>query len=168
MKVMKKFMDVNEGDNTLAAKKDMLDPTVQQIIEKHPELDAVIEKNPDIIQSLIIAAEYSGPIPHPSVLQQYNNIHDGFANRIIKMAEKDADHIREMQKAIFLAKKQEVTLGQVFAFLIGMSALICGTVAVIYDHPVTAGFIGTGGVIGLVSVFIFGRAKKQNSGKAKP
>lgn len=44
--------------------------------------------------------------------------------------------------------------------MIGLAALVCGTVAVLKGYPVTGGFIGTGGVIGLVTAFLYGRKEE--------
>jgi len=49
-----------------------------------------------------ISAEYSfsGPLPHPRLLQQYDDISPGMANRLVQMAEAEAANRREMQNKI--------------------------------------------------------------------
>ena len=79
------------------------------------------------------------------------------------MVEQDAEHIRDMQRGALSAKRLEVTLGQIFAFLIGSIALICGTVIAISGYPIPGAIIGTGGVIGLVSAFLLGRSKARHN-----
>lgn len=75
------------------------------------------------------------------------------------MAEKDSEHIRNMQRKALDAKIREVTLGQIFAFFIGVIALLCVTYISVNDQPIAGTLIGAGGVVGLVSAFIIGRAK---------
>ncbi len=50
-------------------------------------------------------------------------------------------------------------LGQVFGFLIGMTAIISGVLTAYNGSQWAGGFIGGGGVIGLVSVFVLGLKK---------
>ena len=53
-------------------------------------------------------------------------------------------------------------LGQLFALIVTLSAIGCGTYAVINGHP-TAGTILSGAtVLSLVSAFIYGRSKRGN------
>ncbi len=49
--------------------------------------------------------------------------------------------------------------GQVFGFVIGMAALIAGAFSAYHGQQIAGSFIGAGGVIGLVSVFVLGRMK---------
>ena len=48
-------------------------------------------------------------------------------------------------------------LGQVFGLIIGLTAIISGSLTAYHGSPLAGGFIGGGGVIGLVSVFVLGR-----------
>jgi len=38
--------------------------------------------------------QFSGPVPHPQILQGYDQIIPGAAERILRMAEEDAEHQR--------------------------------------------------------------------------
>ncbi len=137
---------------------------IEKILEDHPKLGDLVDDDPDVKEQLSIIIEesrFSGPIPHPDILKGYNEAQEGSADRIMTMAEKDAEHIREMQRRVLSAKKTEVILGQIFGFVIGVVALLCGTWIVISGYPIVGGIIGSGGVIGLVSAFILGRSKKE-------
>ncbi len=139
-----------------------IDPIVEQFLEDNPKLGELVSQHPEIRSTLTIeASSFSGPLPHPRILKEYNDVHEGFAERILVMAEKDADHIRKMQATALDAKKLEITMGQIFAFIIGIVALLCGTYIAVNDHPVAGTLIGTGGVIGLVSAFILGRSNSK-------
>jgi uncharacterized membrane protein len=48
-------------------------------------------------------------------------------------------------------------IGQICAFLIGITTIISGTYAAVHGAEISGALIGTGGVIGLVTVFIYGR-----------
>jgi len=56
------------------------------------------QNNPKNPQVLTKTAVYSGPIPDPSTLAGYENIHEGAAGRILTMAENEANHRHSIEK----------------------------------------------------------------------
>lgn len=50
-------------------------------------------------------------------------------------------------------------LGQIFGLIIGLAALLAGTFCAYHEQQIAGSFIGAGGVVGLVSVFVLGRMK---------
>jgi len=146
----------------------LIDQSIEKYLEDNPSIGELVKEDPELQEKLSLSIKtnhFSGPLPPPDLLKHYDEIQNGFAERIIKMAEQDAEHTRDMQRRILEAKKSEVSLGQIFGFLIGVIALICGTVAAINDQPVVGALIGSGGVLGLVSIFIYGRAKEEKETK---
>lgn len=109
-----------------------------------------------------VKAEFSGPVPHPSILQGYDNVVPGAAERILQMAEQDAVHQREVEKLIITETAAEVKRGQVFGLIIGVSAFISSIIAILLGAQTTASIIGGTTVVGLVAVFITGRSKQVN------
>jgi len=137
-------------------------------------------KNPQESSSASVVArqihtEFSGPLPHPSVLAEYEGIQQGFAERIVALAEEEAAHRRKLEEkaldADLEAQRQiadadveahrqtsaEIRLGQIFAFSIGVITILSGAYTAICGAELAGGLIGTGGVVALVSVFIYGR-----------
>ena len=53
-------------------------------------------------------ASFSGPIPPPTVLEGYERIIPGAAERILAMAEADAKHQRDIELAALQAADREV------------------------------------------------------------
>ena len=49
-------------------------------------------------QTMMQAQIHQGPLPHPEVLRQYDQLSPGAADRIIAMAEGEADHRRQMER----------------------------------------------------------------------
>jgi uncharacterized membrane protein len=72
---------------------------------------------------------------------------------------KQSDHVREMDRKSIDAEIRLRLLGQVFGLIVGMTAIISGTCVAAQGFQWAGGFIGGGGVIGLVSVFVLGRRK---------
>lgn len=44
--------------------------------------------------------EFRGPLPHPAILKQYEDIQTGFANQIMQMAQKEQNHRQDLEKKI--------------------------------------------------------------------
>jgi hypothetical protein len=49
--------------------------------------------------------------------------------------------------------------GQVFGLVISLVSVVSGALTALCGHEWAGGFIGGGGVVGLVSVFVIGRAR---------
>jgi uncharacterized membrane protein len=125
-------------------------------------------------QKIVAAAHvehHAGPIPSPKILQAYENISPGLADRIMSMAETETGHRQKMENRVIEAdieamRKEfaERRIGQLFGLIIGLAALGAGTFTAVYGHPVAGGFMGTGGVVALVTAFIYGRLSESQQG----
>lgn len=101
-------------------------------------------------------------MPHPSILEGYERLVHGAAERILVMAESDAKHQQEIEFAALRAAEAEIKRGQIFGFVIGLIALSASILALAMGSPAVAGVIGGATVVGLVSVFIVGRFVKSD------
>jgi uncharacterized membrane protein len=108
--------------------------------------------------------QFSGPMPHPELLGRYEQICPGSADRIIKMAEQEAEHRRSAESRIIDAQildmnKQhsDTRCGQICALLITLSALAIGAYTARAGHEIAGSIIGVGGIGGIVTTFILGR-----------
>ncbi len=118
-------------------------------------------------QVLQVTKQFSGPVPPPSILEQYDQVVPGSAERIIAMAEREMDHRRDVELKIISKEYTEAGRGQIFALTIGTIAIIAAGFISVTGAQWTASVIGGGGVIGLVSVFILGRRdswRRQHDG----
>ena len=111
--------------------------------------------------------EYSGPIPPPELLIAFEQVLPGLAERIVKSSEVEAEHRRFIQRTTLLEEIKlrnrpydERRLGQILGFSIGVIAIVAGVIASYLGHPITGGFVGTGGVLGLVTAFLFSKSTK--------
>ena len=125
-------------------------------------------------QTEIQAKGFSGPVPHPDVLERYEDIVTGAADRIIALAEREAAHRHEMehkaievQAADMRADRVERRIGQIFALTIGLAAFITCATLVLKGHSWPGGILGTTGVVGLVAVFVYGRRAGRPSSDQK-
>lgn len=116
------------------------------------------------ITQIAVSEQFSGPMPHPKHLREYDDIFPGAAERILSMAEQNLAHNIGLNANILEAEIADHKLGMwqgagLFALLIlaAFSALFLTENAVIIGL-----FLGTA-AIGGVGLFIHGR--NGNHGK---
>ena len=107
------------------------------------------------------SASFEGPMPTPAILEGYERLVPGAAERILAMAESDTKHQHAIEFSALRAAEGEVKRGQIFAFIIGLAALLASMFALYMGSSVVAGIIGGTTVVGLVSVFVVGRFVKS-------
>jgi uncharacterized membrane protein len=129
-----------------------------------PPSDSSLAIEPQITQ----VATFSGPLPHPASLKEYDNVLPGLAERIVVMAEAEARHRHDMDKEA--ARQNELLMnnefserrsGQIFGLCIGALCIIACIVAIVFGAEGAAMVIGGTTVVGLVTVFVVGRIKKD-------
>ena len=106
---------------------------------------------------------YEGPLPPPEMLQAYDLISPGFANRIIAMAESQSTHRIEIEKHVIPTREKFAGRGQIFAFILGVFGISCGTYCITHGQPTAGSIIGGGTVVSLASAFLLGRTKQQQN-----
>lgn len=115
----------------------------------------------------IIRSEYSGPLPPPQSLEKYNKIIPGSAERILAMAEKQSDHRRELEKKALNTDSRNSLLGIISAFIITMTALGAGTYVTKIGHAWPGTLLGSLGLVGLASVFVYGTRQRRKERETK-
>ena len=98
----------------------------------------------------VMAREFSGPIPSPEVLAEYDEISSGFADRIISMAERQSKHRQDIERAKTFAESRDSFLGVLFAFLLGMGCIVA-CVIMVMNVPSAAGVI-CGAILGVTGI----------------
>lgn len=112
-----------------------------------------------VVSASHLQQTFSGPVPPPDLLSGYDDIIPGAAERILRMAEEDAVHRREIEKAAIDHNSAEVKRGQNYGLIVSLAAFsVCGFSAYIGDTT-TASIIGGATVVGLATAFISGRSK---------
>jgi uncharacterized membrane protein len=146
--------------------------------QKHTPLSS---KPQPVSINTIRRAEFSGPMPPPQLLAHYEQICPGSADRMLRMAEQEAEHRRKTEAVIVQAQidhhnKQfsEARCGQICALVITIVAIIAGVGTAIHGQEIAGSIIGVGGIGGIVTTFIFGRhrskpeeSKPQEQSKSK-
>lgn len=97
------------------------------------------------------------PWPPPDILERYEQVMPGSADRLIKMVEQEAEHRRALETKQLNREIRETCTGQWMAFLIGIFTIAAGAYTALQGAEWPGALMGSGGVIGLVAVFIYGR-----------
>ncbi|MEO5327766.1 MAG: DUF2335 domain-containing protein [Magnetococcus sp. THC-1_WYH] len=76
-------------------------------------------------------SRFEGPLPPPSVMEGYNQVIPGAAERILHMTEESAAFQQKISMAALSAQSSDTRRGQWFAFLVALRALTTGGVAIL-------------------------------------
>ncbi|MDP9838159.1 putative membrane protein [Neorhizobium huautlense] len=141
--------------------------TIESSIER--ELAPILANLPhrqreDIILRVIGVARtatFSGPLPHPGHLGEYDRIVPGSADRMLRMAEETLEHNRAV------ARKAQASdhLYRLLGMLLGFSALILLVAAAVYaglnGNNILAGLLLGTGVFSCVGVFVSAHVRRD-------
>jgi len=111
-------------------------------------------------ETQIIEQSFSGPLPTPAILEQYDHLLPGAAERILSMAENDASHQRDIEITALNAQARENRRGQYCGVFVVVIAFATAIVALSLGHPTAASVIGGTTVVGLATAFAIGRKSK--------
>jgi len=104
---------------------------------------------------------FSGPLPPPAILRQYDEIQPGFAERLLRLTEDEANHRRQVTARAQRYELFETTLGQVFGLLVALAALGATVWLGVLGLETAASIVGGTTIVGLVGAFIAGRQRSD-------
>ena len=140
------------------------------IPERHNDIDEpFFELVPEQVSAIAakVMELYSGPLPPPLFLADYEKALPGTADRIISVFEDNAKHNREMERIAFEASIAYAKIGQKRGFALSVIGIIAGVIIALSgvflkSNPATISAIFTGSTVSgfsihrLVSKFIDG------------
>lgn len=135
-----------------------------------PDIQSIINQlgidDPQKKQILAIALSrtfFSGPIPPPELLKQYNEIMQNGADRIVSMAENQSKHRMDLEKSVVTEELKQSKRGQIFGLTLVIFCIILAFILSITNHETVAGILAGSTVVSLATVFVFGKqAQKKN------
>ena len=110
---------------------------------------------------------FSGPLPHPDILRKFNEIVPGSADRIIKMAEEQSSHRKDLERKVIDSNISRSKWGQILGFIIAIAGLAVSCIVAIYGNAIAGGIIGVGTLASLVSVFMYGSRTREGEKEDK-
>jgi uncharacterized membrane protein len=71
-------------------------------------------------------AQFAGPLPPPEAFQRYELVLPGAAERILAMAERQAEHRQGLEARVIKSNVTGERIGQVFGLVIALAAIAAG------------------------------------------
>ncbi len=110
----------------------------------------------------VLSAQFVGPIPPPNIIERYERILPGSADRIISMAEKEQNFEHKMREKMVDAQisdrdryREERKSGQKNAFRIGVVGIVGAVFLGVFGNPWASGVLSGGTVAALVGSFLY-------------
>lgn len=117
--------------------------------------------------SKIEQQSFRGPLPHPQILDQYDKIVPGSANKIISSWEVQVQHRQELEKKVIASDILHSYIGSALGFIIAMSAIIAGTFLAYIGRPTEGIAAIITALIGLITAFGWGSYQRKKERNAK-
>lgn len=110
-----------------------------------------------------VSTSFSGPIPPPGILEGYENIHPGTADRIIKMAEQQSSHRQDIEKKVIASNVQNERTGMWLAFALTLLLMVFGFFLILNDKSIAGYFAVFGPIIFHAGNYVYNKHKEQKS-----
>lgn len=112
---------------------------------------------------------YSGPIPPPGMLEQYDALDQGRAAKILQLAEDQSRHRMALESAVVHSDLKRSWAGLFIGAVVALSFLGTGGFLVYTGHDTAGGTIATATVASIVGAFVYGKhsQEKERTEKAK-
>lgn len=103
----------------------------------------------DVVQQTIEASFYSGPVPEPEMMERFEHISPGSADRMWRMAEKQMDHRHYVERRRTDTEAFQRIGGLISATLLGLVVSVGGLWLIDRGHSIA----GYSTLIGAAAVF---------------
>ena len=118
-----------------------------------------------------VATSFEGPLPPPQMLAEYDQLIPQGAERLMKLLEGQTRHRHEQESRIVKAQTNLPARGQIIGTVLCIFFGAIGWHLSINGHDAVAGLLFGTTIIGLVTVFVLGRApqvRTANSSSPRP
>ena len=149
----------NKEDNNFSISNSELKPITQRL-KKIPNFKDFNDDQLRSIAEICVYREFeafSGPLPSPKLLKDYETISPGTANRIIKMAEGYAKNRVELNKKEVEADIKRSNRGQALGFILSVLFIAGAVLCAFFKQPWPASIIGLTGFSSIISIFVLGK-----------
>lgn len=104
---------------------------------------------------------FSGPLPPPSILAQYNDAVPDGAERIMVMAELQNKHRMSLETRVIDADIRRANWGLAAGFVVAIVGLVVAYLMVDRGHTVAGMTVGSLDLVSLVGAFIYGTVSRR-------
>jgi uncharacterized membrane protein len=118
---------------------------------------------------LIVAqsSSFSGPLPPPDILQHYEDVVPGAADRIFKMAENQANHRQDLEGRVIRSDILKSYFGLAAGFAVAVVAIVGGVIVATGGQGTAGAAIGGAPVAALVVAFLSGTSSRRSERESK-
>ena len=135
--------------------------TNEELATAEDQFDRLEVRGEDLSREEILSL-YSGPLPPPRLLKEYDDVYPGLAKEIVTMVSAQSSHRQALEKAIVIGDGRRAWAGICCAFALALVSIVGGVYAIERGNKVSGTIIGTGAMAGLVSVFIYGTSIRKS------
>lgn len=119
-----------------------------------------------VLQASMAAQRFSGPLPHPDIFRQYEEILPGTAERLLTSFETQGEHRRRMEEKALGSQTGDSRLGLWLGFFLALTMIVGSALMVLNGYEVSGGILGGTTITALAGTFVYGsrqKAKMQES-----
>jgi uncharacterized membrane protein len=113
---------------------------------------------------------FAGPLPHPNILQKFEEVVPGSAARIIDWAENQTTHRQALEKRVIASDIFRANSGLICALVIALSGMWLGYLLIKEGFEITGSLFAGTTLLSLVTTFIYGsqsRRKERENRRAQ-
>lgn len=123
--------------------------------------------------AVTIAKSFSGPLPPPEILSEYEEVCPGTALKIVTAFVNQSVHRIDMESKVVTSQLRQSGRGQIYGFIIAVLFLLVSGSLIYTDHDVAGTILGTVDIVALCTVFVLGRERQkadleQKAGTSSP
>lgn len=117
-----------------------------------------VEELSERIGHIVVSEHFSGPLPHPRHMSQYNELIPNGADRLTTMAEEALAHNHAMEAKLVNSEVHDRSLGMWMGFASFALLIICALVVMLVTgSTVGAGLFLAAAVVNVIGLFVKGR-----------
>jgi len=116
----------------------------------------IVEGPEGIVATRAEGSIHVGPLPSPEVLRKYGELSPAILDEIVNAFREQGQTRRSNERWIYKGGVIRSVLGVIFAFIIGMTAILGGVYLVNHGHDVAGTIFGGLGLANLVNAFLLG------------
>lgn len=114
-----------------------------------------------LIMSMSVSKTHSGPLPDVETLEGYDRIIPNGGERLMQQVEKQSEHRRKLESSVVKWNNIQSFMGQLFGLIVAMGFLYVTYLLAMGGHDTVASILGGTTIVGLVSVFVYGKKKQS-------
>lgn len=110
---------------------------------------------------------YSGPIPPPEILRQYEEVSPGSVALILEWAGSQAKHRQGLEEYALKHEARRSWGGLIAGFFVAMTAIVGGITAILYGYDTAGASVISLTVVSLVSTFLYGTWSRKSERQSR-